>query len=121
MIYLYVSGIGSKLEANKTIEIIGDLLYVSEISVRNIDYNKIIVVLSMIIVVLIVVGVIMLNPFTPKTDTQITVVSNNVLYNGYSFSISLTDINNVSISNQKVNIIIKDANGTENRKTIVTE
>lgn len=86
----------------------------------NMDYNKIIVMLSMIIIILIVVGVVIINPFAAKTDTKITVVSNDVLYNGDSFSISLTDANGTPLSNQKINIIIKDANGNENQKTITT-
>ena len=46
-------------------------------------------------------------------------MSSNVLYQGDSLSISLTDANNTPLSNQKIDITIKDAKG-EKQETVTT-
>ena len=52
--------------------------------------NKIIIFLLLIIIALLVVlGVILINPFDSQTDSKITIISNDTLTDGDYFSISL--------------------------------
>ncbi|WP_295593432.1 hypothetical protein [uncultured Methanobrevibacter sp.] len=72
--------------------------------------NKIIIAMLLIIIALLVVlGVILINPADAKTDTKITVTSNSTLYDGDYFSISLNDANGTPITNQTVKMGIIDA------------
>ena len=79
------------------------------------ENNKIIITLLIIIIALLVVfGVMYINPTTnAKINTKITVTSNNTLHDGDSFSIALTDVNGTPLANQTVNITIIDANGVK--------
>ncbi len=43
------------------------------------------------------------------------------MHEGDSFTILLTDLNNISISNQVVNVSIIDANGGQNNQSITTD
>ena len=84
--------------------------------------NKLITVLLLIIIALLVVFAVMLiNPTNAKTDTKITVTSNNTLHDGQNFSIALTDINGTPLTNQTVNITITDANGGKNQQQVTTD
>lgn len=83
--------------------------------------NKLIITLLLIIIaMLIVLGILIVNPLNAKTDTAINVTSNNTLYDGDYFSISLSDINGTPIANQTVNITIIDANGGKNPQNVTT-
>lgn len=83
--------------------------------------NKLIITLLLIIIaMLIVLGIMIVNPLNAKTDTTINVTSNNTLYDGDYFSISLSDINGTPIANQTVNITIIDANGGKNPQNVTT-
>lgn len=84
--------------------------------------NKIIISLLLIIIALLVVfGIMLINPSDAKTDTIITVTSNDTLYDGDYFSISLTDVNGTPLDNQTVKISIIDSNGGENPQRITTD
>ncbi|WP_296866436.1 adhesin [uncultured Methanobrevibacter sp.] len=84
--------------------------------------NKIIIAMLLIIIALLVVlGVILINPADAKTDTKITVTSNSTLYDGDYFSISLNDANGTPITNQTVKIGIIDAKGGENPQKVTTD
>ena len=84
--------------------------------------NKLIISLLLIIIVLLVIlGIILINPIDAKTDTKITVTSNDTLYDGDYFSITLTDVNGTPIANQTVNITIIDANGAKNPQQVTTD
>lgn len=87
------------------------------------ENNKIIIALLIIIIALLVVfGVMYINPTTnAKINTKITVTSNNTLHDGDSFSIALTDINGTPLANQTVNITIIDANGGKNPQQVKTD
>ena len=85
------------------------------------DYNKIIIALVAILIVILVAGIFILNPGHAKTDSKIIVTSNSTLHDGDSFSIVLTDLNNTPIANQVVNITIVDANGAENHQQVTTD
>lgn len=84
--------------------------------------NKIIIFLLLIIIALLVVlGVILINPFDSQTDSKITIISNDTLTDGDYFSISLTDVNGVPIANQTLVIIIVDARGNKNPQQVTTD
>lgn len=84
--------------------------------------NKIIITLLLIIIALLVIlGIMLINPLNAKTDTKIIVTSNDTLYDGDYFSITLTDVNGTPIANQTVNITIIDANGGENPQQVTTD
>lgn len=85
------------------------------------EYNKLTIALSIILIVMVVAGFFILNPSIAKTDSCVTITSNSTLYDGDQVSIHLTDLNNTPISNQTVNITIVDANGVENRQVVITD
>ena len=85
------------------------------------DYNKIIIALAAVLIVMFVAGFFILNPGHAKTDSKVIVTSNSTLHDGDSFSIRLTDLNNTPIANQVVNITIVDANGNENHQQVTTD
>ena len=85
------------------------------------DYNKIIIALVVIIVVMLAAGVLFLNQSHAKVDSKVIVTSNSTLHNGDTFYIRLTDLNNTPIANQVVNVTIIAANGSKNPKTITTD
>ena len=85
------------------------------------DYNKIIIALVIVIVVMIAAGFLFLNPSHAKVDSRVIVTSNSTLHDGDTFAVKLTDLNNTPIANQADNITIIDANGGKNPKTITTD
>lgn len=85
------------------------------------ENNKIIIALLLIIIVLLVVfGVMLLNPFS-KTETTLTITSNQTLHDGEYFSIALTDTNGTPLTNQIVYITIIDVNGIKNQQQVTTD
>jgi len=85
------------------------------------DYNKIIIALIIVLVVVIAAGVLFLNTSHAQTDSKVIVTSNSTLHDGDTFAVKLTDLNNTPIANQAVNVTIIDANGGKNPKTITTD
>ena len=85
------------------------------------DYNKIIIALVVLLVVMIAAGAIFLNPGHAKIDSRVIVTSNSTLHDGDNFTVMLTDLNNTPIANQRLNITIIDSNGGENPQVITTD
>ena len=85
------------------------------------DYNKIIIALVIVLVVIVAAGLLFLNPGHAKSDTRVVVSSNSTLYDGDNFTVKLTDVNNTSIANQTVNVTIIDANGAKNPQVVTTD
>lgn len=85
------------------------------------DYNKIIIALLIVIIVMLIAGLVVLNPFNSKENVNLIVSSNNTLYGGDNFAIALSGVNGVPLSNQNVNVVITDANGNENPQIATTD
>ena len=85
------------------------------------NYNKIIIALVVVLVVMVVAGVLFLNFGHAKVDSNVVVSSNSTLNDGDNFTIKLTDLNNTPIANQTVNVTIIDSNGGENPQVITTD
>ena len=85
------------------------------------DYNKIIIALVVLLVVMIAAGAIFLNPGHAKIDSRVIVTSNSTMHDGDNFTVMLTDLNNTPIANQRVNITIIDANGGKNPQVVTTD
>ncbi len=62
----------------------------------------------------------MLTSPAAKENTKIIVTSNPELYDGDSLSVKLTNLNNIPIANQTVDIAIIDNNGMENHQSVIT-
>ncbi len=85
------------------------------------DYNKIIIALVVVIVVMLAAGFLFLNPSHAKVDSRVIVTSNSTLHDGDTFAVKLTDLNNTPIANQAVNVTIIDANGGKNPQVVNTD
>lgn len=85
------------------------------------DYNKIIYLLAVVFVVLLITCFAVFTMTFAKKDAVINVTSENALYDGDYFSISLTDVNGNPLANQVVDITIIDANGGENHQQVTTD
>lgn len=85
------------------------------------EYNKIIIALLAVIVVLLVVGLVMINPFNQKQDVTLSIVSANALVDGDNLAVSLTTVNGTPVSNAVVDIKIVDAGGGENPQSVTTD
>ena len=76
------------------------------------ENKNIIIILVVIIVILAAaIGLTMFNPIHAKQPTKINITSKNTLTEGDDLSLQLTDLNKTAISNQKVNITVKDSKG----------
>ena len=84
------------------------------------DYNKIIIMLLIVIVVIIVAGIMIFGPFA-KESANLSVTTNNVLYDGDNFGISLIGKDGKAIVNASVDVKIIDANGGVNPQVITTD
>ena len=82
------------------------------------EYNKIIIALLVVIVVMLVAGLAIINPF--KEDVNLAIVSGNTLMDGDYLAITLTTANGTPVVNSVVNIKITDANGVENMQKILS-
>lgn len=85
------------------------------------NYNKIIIVLAIILAVVVIAGIVALNPFPQKTQSAVNITSTNELNIDDNFSISLTDKNGTPIANQTVNITFINSNGTKIIKQVNTD
>ena len=83
------------------------------------DYNKIIIILVIAVAALLIAGFVFFNPF--KTDTNINIVSDSVLFDGDNFVVQLTDSKGTPLANETVNLIITDANGGQNPQKLKTD
>ena len=81
------------------------------------DYTKIIIILLIVFIALIVAGIMIFNPFA-KESANLSVTTNNILYDGDNFGISLIGNDGKAIANATVDIKIIDANGGVNPQTI---
>ena len=76
------------------------------------ENKNIIIILVVIIVILAAaIGFMVLKPMHAKEPTKIKVTSNKTLYEGENMSVKLTDLNKTPLSNEQVNITIKDSKG----------
>ena len=73
--------------------------------------NIIIILLVIIVILAAAIGFMVLKPMHAKEPTKIKVTSNKTLYEGDDISVKLTDLNKTPLSNQKVNITIKNIKG----------
>ena len=87
----------------------------------NMDHDKIIIILALIIIAILAAGIVVLNPFAAKVDTAISITSSQELTEGDSLSISLTDINSRPVSGALIQINITDLNGSTTQKTLTTD
>ena len=76
------------------------------------ENRNIIVVLVVIIVILAaVIGFMVLKPMHAKEPTKLKITSNDTLYEGKDLTLKLTDLNKTPLSNQNVDITIKNSKG----------
>ena len=76
------------------------------------ENRNIIVVLVVIIVILAAaIGFMVLKPMHAKEPTKLKITSNDTLYEGKDLTFKLADLNKTPLSNQKVNITIKNSKG----------
>ena len=73
--------------------------------------NIIIILIVIIVILAAAIGFMVLKPMHAKEPTKIKVTSNKTIYEGENISAKLTDLNKTPLSNEKVNITIKDNNG----------
>ena len=85
------------------------------------DYDKIIIILAIIIIAILAAGIVVLNPFAAKVETAISITSSQELTEGDSLSISLTDINSRPVSGALIQINITDLNGSTTQKSVTTD
>ena len=83
------------------------------------EYNKIIIVLLIVIVALLVAGFMIFGPFA-KESANLSVTTNNILYDGDNFGISLIGKEGKPIANATVDVNIIDAKGGQNHQVITT-
>ena len=83
------------------------------------EYNKIIIVLLIVIVSLLVAGFMIFGPFA-KESANLSVTTNNILYDGDNFGISLIGKEGKPIANATVDVNIIDAKGSQNHQVITT-
>lgn len=85
------------------------------------EQKHIIIILLIVVVVLAAaMAVMILSPSMAKQETQITVTSNETVYEGDNLTFKLTDINSTGISNQTVNVTLKDSDGETSYFSAVT-
>jgi len=85
------------------------------------EQKHIIIILLIVVVVLAAaMAVMILSPFDAKADTKLTIKSNDTLHKGDKFKVKLTDINGTGISNQTVNVTLKDSDGETSYFSVVT-
>ena len=76
------------------------------------ENKNIIIILVVIIVILAaVIGFLVLKPMYAKEPTKLKITSNDTLYESKDLTFKLADLNKTPLSNQKVNITIKNSKG----------
>ena len=84
------------------------------------DYDRIIIILLVVVLALLASAFLIFGPFA-GSDVKITVITNDTLYDGDSFGISLESINGTPVANAVVNATLIDGNGVKNFQTIKTD
>ena len=82
--------------------------------------NIIIILLIVIVVLAAAIGLMLSSPFEAKQDTKLVIVSNETLYEGDNLTVKLTNINGTGISDETVNVTIKDKNGGIYQTSVIT-
>ena len=81
------------------------------------DYNKIIILLiAIVLIILVVGGLFVMNPF--KEESKIIVITNDTVHVGSCFLVELTDLDNHPISGENLTITLRDNN---NSRLVVNE
>ena len=84
--------------------------------------NIIIILLVIIVILAAAIGFMVLKPMHAKEPTKIKVTSNKTLYEGEDLSVKLTDLNKTPLSNEDVNITVKNDKGkVVANKTVKTD
>ena len=75
--------------------------------------NKNIIIILVVIIVILAsaIGFMVLKPMHAKEPTKIKITSNDTLYEGKDLTLKLTDFNKTPLSNQNVDITIKNSKG----------
>ena len=73
--------------------------------------NIIIILVVVIVILAAAIGFMVLKPMHAKEPTKLKITSNDTLYEGKDLTFKLADLNKTPLSNQKVNITIKNSNG----------
>lgn len=84
-------------------------------------YDKIIILLLIVIVAMLIIGLFVLNPFISKSDCNIQMVSSDALNVGDKFSIFLSDVNGNPIANAELNITFVSSNGAVTTRNVITD
>ena len=71
----------------------------------------IIILVVVIVILAAVIGFMVLKPMHAKEPTKLKITSNDTLYEGKDLTFKLADLNKTPLSNQKVNITIKNSKG----------
>lgn len=71
------------------------------------NYNRIIILLIALIVVILVVGAVFLTA-PSKQDSKLEMISNSTIHTGSIFLVKLSDLNNNSIANESINVVFYD-------------
>lgn len=77
------------------------------------DKNKILIFALVIVIVLFAIGLYSIMP-TAKEDTNLTINTNETVYQGDEIEIVLTDLNNTPISNKTIAVNISGNNASNN-------
>ena len=84
------------------------------------EYEKIIIILLIVILALLTVAFIFFGPFA-GSDVNISVITGDTLYDGDNFGIALNSMNETPIANAVVNVTIIDGHGVKNHQLIKTD
>ena len=84
--------------------------------------NIIIILIVIIVILAAAIGFMVVKPMHAKEQTKIKVTSNKTLYEGKDLNVKLTDLNKTPLSNENVNITIKNDKGkVVANKTVKTD
>lgn len=75
----------------------------------------------MIVAIIAILSIITINTIMTKKKSKIIITSNDTIDENGNLTFRLINSNNVSISNEKVNIRITNENGTSNATIVSTD
>lgn len=84
------------------------------------NHDKVIILLLVVVLALLASAFLIFGPFA-GSDVKINVITNDNLYEGDNFGISLESLNGTPIANAVVNVTIIDEKGVKNFQTITTD
>ena len=73
--------------------------------------NIITILIVIILILAVMIGITVLHPFDSKKPSKVKITSNKTLAEGDGLTIKLTDLNKTPISDENVNITVKDSKG----------